>query len=72
MEVFFRSIGLEKIGQRFGFILTFCFFVGFFYFLFFKKSGFSGIIESIFLVLIIYFLGRLINKIIYGRNGIFF
>ncbi len=72
LEIFFRNIKSEKIGRKLGFILAFCFFVVFFYFLLFKKSGSLGIVEAIFLVLILYFLGRLINKIIYGRDGVFF
>ncbi len=72
LEIFFRNIKLEKIGRKLGFALSLCFFIGFFYFLLFKGAGYLGIFLAASLVLILYSLGRLINKIIYGRDGVFF
>ena len=69
---FFINIKSEKIGQKFGFVLVPCVFIGFFYFLLFRGRGYLGVFLAVFLVSILYFLGRLINKIIYGRRDTFF
>lgn len=71
-EIFFRNINLEKIGQKLGFVSTFCFFAGFIYFFLFRERGYPGIFWAAFLVLIIYSLGRLINKVIYDNGDTFF
>jgi hypothetical protein len=72
LEIFLRTAKPEKIGRRFGFVFTFCFFVGFFYLLLFRESSDLGIFLAVCLTAILYFLGRFINKLIYGNNKIFF
>jgi hypothetical protein len=71
-EIFLRTVKPEKVGRRFGFVFTFCFFVGFFYLLLFRGSGSLGIFWAACLTFFLYFFGRFINNLIYGRDKIFF
>lgn len=63
---------LEKTGRIFGLILSYLIFVFFAYFLFFRENPQWGLFSAVVLVFFVCLLGRLIRKIIYGRNSLFF